>query len=190
MTSEPPIGPPAEPPSPPPAQPPVPYPQPLYGAPAYGGPAYGAPAYGAIPPPSAADRLRSAWQQRPESDYSFDFWTALGWMLLTCGIYTFYVTYQLVRRSRDHNRRRIAFLEAATSIAWETAQTRGISAELEPNFARISSQLAVLQQQDREFRDPIVWTLISLVASTIVHVILFILLDGDLNVHDLSLIHI
>ena len=174
MTSEPPpTGPPYEPtPSPPPATP-VPYPLPPYAQPQY-----------APPPPSAADRLRFAWQQRPESDYYFDFWTAFGWTLLTCGFYMFYVTYQLVRRSRDHNLRRIALLEAATTVAWEKAQASGSAAELQPNFDRIAAELAVLQRQTTEFREPIVWTLISLVASTIVHVIIFILLDGDLYTHD------
>ena len=35
------------------------------------------------------------------------YWTALGWTVLTLGIYSFYVFYQLVRRMRDHNARRV-----------------------------------------------------------------------------------
>jgi len=137
-----------------------------------------------MPAPGAAERIRIAWQQRPESDYHFEFWTAFGWTLLTCGFYMFYVVYQLVRRSRDHNLRRIALLEAATTFAWDKAEAAGISNELQPNFRRISAELGVLQRQAGEFRDPIVWTLISIVASTIVHVIVYILLDGDLVTHD------
>jgi hypothetical protein len=143
---------------------------------------YATPGYGAAP--SAADRIRIAWQRRPESDYHFEFGTALGWIFLSCGFYMFYVLYQLVRRSRDHNLRRIALLEAATTFAWEKAEANGISAELQPNFNRISSELGVLQRQTAEFRDPVVWALISIVASTIVHIIVYIILDGDLFTHD------
>lgn len=145
---------------------------------------YGPQGYGAMPAPSAADRIRISWQQRPESDYRFDFWTALGWTFLSCGFYGFYVFYQLVRRSRDHNLRRITMLEAATTFAWEKAEANGISGELQPSFNRISAELGVLQRQAGEFRDPLVWTLISLVASGIVHIIVYILLDGDLVTHD------
>jgi len=35
-----------------------------------------------------------------------------------------------------------------------------------------------------EFREPVVWMLLSIVASTIVYVIAFILMDGDLVRHD------
>ena len=103
MTSIPP--PPSEPPAvppppsgsipPPPVGVPLPIPQGGYGAPVA----------------SPADRIRYAWQRRSDTDYVFDFWTAFGWTLLTCGIYWFYVMYQLVRRSRDHNARRAELLD-------------------------------------------------------------------------------
>jgi hypothetical protein len=55
----------------------------------------------------AAERVRLAAQRRGESDYILNYWTALGWTILTLGIYGFYVFYQLVRRMRDHNVRRL-----------------------------------------------------------------------------------
>src|SRR5579863_3443100 len=39
------------------------------------------------PPMSSADRVFAAWQRRGETDYIFDYWTALGWTILTLGIY-------------------------------------------------------------------------------------------------------
>jgi len=136
-----------------------------------------------MPAPPPAERVRVAWQQRAETDYRFDFWTALGWTILTCGIYGFYVVYQLVRRSRDHNARRLEMLDAATSLAWERAEATGISTELQPNFNRISAELGVLRQRATQFRDPVVWMLLSLLGG-IVHIIVFILLNGDLVDHD------
>ena len=69
--------------------------------------------------------MRAAYLRRHESDYIFDFWTAFGWTMLTCGIYLVYVVYQLVRRSRDHNLRRLELLDAANAVAWERADRAG-----------------------------------------------------------------
>src|SRR5438552_8492808 len=115
------------------------------------------------------------WHQRAATDYRFDFWTAFGWTILTCGIYGIYVVYQLVRRSRDHNARRLELLDAATTLAWQQAEARGLSGELQPSFNRISAELGVLRQQSAQFRDPALWTLLSIFG--VVHLIVLILLN-------------
>lgn len=125
-----------------------------------------------------------AWQRRHETDYVFSFWTALGWSLLTCGIYGLYVVYQLIRRDRDHNLRRIELLDAATTFAWERANNRGIAEELRPAFERIATNLATLRQMTTDFREPGIWALLAFFASGIVQVVAFILIDGDLVRHD------
>ena len=73
------------------------------------------------PPMPSVDRVHAAWQRRVETDYIFDYWTALGWTILTLGIYSFYVFYQLVRRMRDHNQRRVDLFDAALAFAWDEA---------------------------------------------------------------------
>jgi hypothetical protein len=166
--------PPAEPTPPPAYQQPAP-PQPVYPQPAAGG-------YASTMPP--AERIRVAWQRRNESDYIFNFWTALGWSILTCGIYGLYVTYQLVRRSRDHNARRMEMLDAATTLAWEQTQAKGRAEALRPSFERIAQQMAVLRNQSAQFRDPVIWVLICAFTGGIGTIIIYILLDGDLVTHD------
>ena len=146
------------------------------------------------PPQSAAapaERVRRAWQRRHETDYIFDFWTAFGWTILTCSIYGFYVFYQLMRRMRDHNRRRLELLEAANELAWEQANGRGVAEELRPTFERIGANLAVLRGMTTNFRDPTIWMVLDIVAALvtavgryIVHIVGFVLLDGDLIGHD------
>jgi hypothetical protein len=138
----------------------------------------------ALPPPPAVERVRVAMFQRTDSDYYFSFWTAFGWTILTCGIYGFYVAYQLVRRSRDHNARRTEMLDAAALFAWQQAEARGVGDELRPNFNRISAELNVLRQQAAQFRDPVVWTILSIIGYGIVIIILYILIDSDLVTHD------
>jgi hypothetical protein len=142
-------------------------------------------------PLSPADRVRIAWQRRHETDYIFNFATFLGWTILTCGIYAYYGFYQLMRRSREHNLRRIELLDGATEFAWDRCSERGIAEELRPAFERISAQMTTLRQLTTEFRDPALWLVIAVIATlltgfggTITFIVGFILLDGDLVRHD------
>src|SRR6266702_7636038 len=134
------------------------------------------------PAPSAAERVRLAAQRRGESDYIFSYWSALGWTILTFGIYGYYVFYQLVRRMRDHNARRLELLDAATTAAWDQAGREGLQQELAPSFERAAGHLAVLRQMTGDFRDPVIWLLLVIVAG-IAQIVAFVLLDQDLIKH-------
>lgn len=133
-----------------------------------------------------ADRVHAAWQRRVETDYIFDYWTALGWTILTLGIYSFYVFYQLVRRMRDHNERRVELFDASLAFAWEEAGRRGLQAELTPSFQRASAHMDVLRRMTRDFRDPVIFVVLAVVARGIIEFIAFVLLDQDLVKHDRS----
>ncbi len=134
----------------------------------------------------AVDRMHAAWQRRVETDYIFNYWTALGWTILTLGIYGFYVLYQLVRRMRDHNERRVEFFDAALALAWEEAGRRGLQPELTPSFQRAGAHMNVLRRMTESFREPVIWVVLAVVARGIVELIAFILLDQDLVKHDRS----
>jgi hypothetical protein len=136
------------------------------------------------PPMPSIDRVYSAWQRRVETDYIFSFWTAIGWTLLTFGIYGFYVFYQLVRRLRDHNIRRLELFDASIAFAWDQAGKRGLQDELTPSFERAAAHLAVMRQMTLDFRDPVIWLLLSIVTSGIAQIVAFVLLDKDLVRHD------
>jgi len=130
-----------------------------------------------------AERVRLAYHRRDETDYVFSFWTAFGWTILTFGIFGLYVLYQLVRRSRDHNARRLELLDATVAFAWERAVAQGAADELRPNFERAAGHLQTLRGQTTDFRDPVVWTILA-VFTGIATYIAWILLDGDLVKHD------
>jgi hypothetical protein len=132
----------------------------------------------------AADRVNAAVHRRSETDYIFNYWSALGWTILTLGIFGFYVLYQLVRRMRDHNLRRLELFDAALAFGWEEAGRRGYQEELTPSFERAAGHLAVLRQMTTDLRDPTVWLLVSIIARGIVDVVIFVLLDQDLVKHD------
>ncbi len=134
-----------------------------------------------IPPP--AERLQHAWYRRAESDYRFDFWTAFGWTILSFGVYAYYVAYQLCRRMRDHNRRRLELLEAANELAWNRALAAGRADELAPAFQRTAAHLDVLRRLAGDFRDPAIWLVIVLLSSGIGLIVLYVLLDQDLVKH-------
>jgi Domain of unknown function (DUF4234) len=137
-----------------------------------------------LPAVPAIDRLHIAWQRRVETDYIFDYWTALGWTILTLGIYSFYVFYQLVRRMRDHNARRVELFDAALTLGWEEAGRRGLQDELTPSFQRASAHMGVLRRMTTDFREPAIWLVLAIVARGIVEIIAFVLLDQDLVKHD------
>src|SRR2546423_6289648 len=122
------------------------------------------PAPGWPPPVPTVERVRLAYQARPNSDYIFSFWTAFGWFVLTLGFYGFYVLYQLVRRSRDHNRRRLEMLDATAAWAWERANEQGKADELRPQFERVALWLDPLRRMTQDFREPAIWVVLDVVA--------------------------
>jgi hypothetical protein len=132
-----------------------------------------------------AARVRAAYGQRQQSDYYF---TGPGLnvflTIITCGVFGFILFYQLMRRDRDHNRRRLDLLDGANAFAWERATERGLADELRPAFERIAAQLEVLRRLTTEFRDPTVWLVIDIVARGIAQIVGFILIDTDLHTHD------
>ncbi len=132
----------------------------------------------------ASERLRLAWQRRAQSDYLFNFWTALGWTVLTLGFYGLYVLYQLVRRMRDHNDRRLELLDAALAVGWEEAERQDLGEELTPSFQRAALQLAAMRGSTRELREPILWVVFAVVLRAIAEMVAFIILDEDLVHHD------
>jgi hypothetical protein len=141
------------------------------------------------PPPvpqagSSATRVQAAVERRAETDYIFDFWTALGWTILTCGIYAFYILYRMMWRSVNHNRRRIELLDSVNAWAWEKASAAGRDAELTPAFERVAQHIAELRRLDGEFRDPIIWVLIDIVSGGIGGYVAYVLLDMDLVDHE------
>jgi hypothetical protein len=104
--------------------------------------------------------------------------------VLTCGFYSLYVLYQLVRRDRDHNLRRLELLDAATTFAWERASDQGRTEELKPAFDRIAMSMGVLRHQTTQFRDPVIWLILDFLARGIATIVAYCLLDGDLVDHD------
>src|SRR3954467_9848359 len=116
MTTTPPPPPPATPPPPPPVSPPPPQ-QP------------------GVPPPSMtpAERFRMAYGARAQTDYYFE---GMGMVIfltiITCGIFGFYVFYQLMKRMRDHNRRRLDLLESATELACNGRASRASPRSCDP----------------------------------------------------------
>jgi hypothetical protein len=132
---------------------------------------------------------------RNQSDY---FFTNIGLdiflTIITLNIYGLFVFYQLMRRMRDHNRRRLDLLDGANEFAWQQATDRGIAEELRPHFERISTHLGVMRQMRTDFRDPAIWLVIVIgaalltggvwLAGIIPWMIGLIVIDGDLIKHD------
>jgi hypothetical protein len=137
-----------------------------------------------VPQATSVQRLQGAVTRRAETDYIFDFWTALGWMVLTCGVYGIYVVYRLFWRSVEHNKRRLEVLDAATMLAWERATAAGRGDELTPRFQAVASHVSELRRLTTEFREPALWALIAYVSSGIGQIVGYVFLDQDLVRHE------
>ncbi len=140
----------------------------------------------AVPQPDSQQRLQWAVRRRDETDYIFDFWTALGWTILTCGIYGFYVFYRLFWRSVEHNRRRVEVLDAMTVLVWQRAVVAGRGDELTPRFQALGAHVNELRRLATEFRDPAIWTLINVVSGSVGQFVGYVFLDLDLVRHEAS----
>lgn len=132
---------------------------------------------------TSTERLRHAIRERESTDYIFHFWPAFGWTILTFGLFSFYIFYQLIRRSRDHNRRQADLLLAAHDIAWERAVADGKSESLRPVFEHIRADIQSLRSMTSQFRDPTLWLLFSIVGGGLVWLAGALLLDQDLIRH-------
>lgn len=134
---------------------------------------------------SPPQRVTASYQQRTATDYYF---TQPGLniflAIITCGIFLLVLFYQLMRRDRDHNRRRYEMLDAANAFAWEQAQAQGLADELRPAFTRTAEHLEVLRRLTTEFRDPAIWVVIGLLGRGIGEVVGYIFIDQDLEKHD------
>jgi len=87
---------------------------------------------------------------------------------------------------RDHNVRRVEFLDASLAFAWDEAGRRGVQEELTPSFQRASAHMDVLRRMTGDFREPVIWLVLAIVARGLVEIIAFVLLDQDLVKHDRS----
>ena len=134
----------------------------------------------AMPAGTAEERIQRAVSERPSTDEVLRFWPALGWTVLTLGLYGFYVFYQLMRRARDHNRRRVRLLLAASELARQRAVARGTAETMNPAVEQVQTDVESLRAMDDGFRDPTIWLLVSLVGSGLVWLAEAILLDQDL----------
>ena len=136
-------------------------------------------------PASALEKVRGAYARRSDTDIVF-IGPGLNVVLtiLTCGIFGLYLFYQLMRRDRDHLRRRYDLLDGANTYAWEQADAQGLADELRPTFERVATQLETMRRQTTEFRDPAIWLVISLLASGFAQIVGFVFIDQDLDTHD------
>ena len=107
-------------------------------------------------------------RRRVETDYRYNYWSYLGWNILTFGIYSHYATFKLVERRTKHVERRLAFL----SYFWHALNTRAESAgqkeavaEGLDNLSRIYQQLDTFERGNK--REPVLWMLLRLVFGVV-----------------------
>ncbi|MFZ4584664.1 MAG: hypothetical protein ACOYNI_05485 [Acidimicrobiia bacterium] len=129
-------------------------------------------------------RIRHTFDQRASTDYIFDYWTALGWSLLTFGVFYIFIVYKLAERSKRHVQRRVAQLHAANELGWAAAVRAGRDQELYPQFQRTAAGIAGMQSGANRQLDPVIWAIIVAFAGSIGQIVLFWQLDAALVEHE------
>jgi hypothetical protein len=123
-------------------------------------------------------------QRRDATDYRFNYWSYLGWTILTFGTYSVYGTYKLVDRRHQHAQRRLAF----QSYIWHALNARAEAlgkkeevAEGLDNLSRIYQQMEAFERRNK--REPILWTILRMVV-TFVGAYINHFLNKDLRFYD------
>lgn len=107
-------------------------------------------------------------RRRDETDYRFNYWSYLGWTILTFGIYGHYATYKLVERRTAHAQRRLAFLSYFWHALNARAEAAGKKEEVTEgldNLSRIYQQMEAFERRNK--REPILWTLLRFVFGVV-----------------------
>jgi Domain of unknown function (DUF4234) len=107
-------------------------------------------------------------RRREETDYRFNYWTYLGWNILSLGTYSHYATFKMVERRTQHAQRRLAFLSYfwhALNARAESAGQKEVVTEGLDNLSRIYQQIDAFERRNK--REPIVWTLLRFVFSPV-----------------------
>lgn len=97
-------------------------------------------------------------RRREDTDYRFNYWTYLGWNILTATLYSNYATYKLIERRTQHAQRRLAFLSYlwhALNARAEAAGRREVVAEGLDNLSRIYQQMDAFERRSK--REPVLW---------------------------------
>ena len=103
-------------------------------------------------------------RRRNETDYRFNYWTYLGWTILTFSYYGHYATYRLVQRRQEHARRRLAFMSYFWHTLNQRAEESGRRAEVAEgldNLSRIYQQIDAYELRNK--REPVLWMILRLI---------------------------
>ncbi|MFY9586907.1 MAG: DUF4234 domain-containing protein [Actinomycetota bacterium] len=105
-------------------------------------------------------------RRRDDTDYRFNYWTYLGWTILTFSYYGHYATYRLVQRRQEHARRRLAFMSYFWHTLNQRAEASGRRAEVAEgldNLSRIYQQIDAYELRNK--REPVLWMILRLVVG-------------------------
>lgn len=107
-------------------------------------------------------------QKRETTDYRFNYWTYLGWNIITFGIYGIYATYKLVERRTAHAQRKLAFqsyMWHALNARAEAAGRKEEVAEGLDNLSRIYQQMEAFERRNK--REPVLWMILRMVVGVV-----------------------
>lgn len=123
--------------------------------------------------------------QRMATDRQSSFWTDFLLVLVTCGIYGFYILYKLLERRQQHFERMVSFRWHLIEVLRERAQTR--TGDFEPDLTELERLHAVATAGDRAGdKTPVVWLLMSIAGFVPATYYAMNFLNHDFHNHEAS----
>jgi hypothetical protein len=114
---------------------------------------------------------------REEKDKRLNFWLALFLGILTCGLYSIYVLYCLIRRNEQHIDRSYHLVEDARNLLREEAEAKTLA--IKDEIVRV--EMAIREKIEK--KEAVLWTVLSLFVP-LAGLYVYYFLHKDLRTHE------
>ena len=125
--------------------------------------------------------LQADLREREETDRQISFWLAFLLGILTLGLYSYYVIWQLVSR-RDRHFRRIARL-AEDATVYLRARAEAAGTDIGERLVRLEAAQRPLRESAAE-RGALIWTILCFVSQGVGSFVLWYVLMADFRQHE------
>lgn len=136
-----------------------------------------------MPGIGARELLEADFRVREFSDWRTDFWTAFLLVVVTCGIYSFYILYKLMERRQQHFERIVNLRVHLIEELRQRAAAAGRD-DVEAEISELEGLHLEATMRDRSGeRSPMLWLLLHFFAG-VTDLYVFYFLNDDFRAHE------
>lgn len=125
--------------------------------------------------------------QKLSTDWQTSFWTDFLLVLVTCGIYGFYIFYKLLERRQQHFERMVSLRWHLVEFVREKAASSGRGDEFADEMAELERLHAKASGRDREGdKSPVIWLVLAIVGFLPATFYAMSFLNSDFHEHEVG----